>query len=78
MLLAMELHAHWGRRLRELRLERGLSINSLSRLADVDPAGLSKIERGLQSTSDDRRLRIAAALGVDPNEIWSYPAEVAS
>jgi len=68
----------WGARVRDLRIERGLSLMQLSRLANVDPSMLSKIERGLVGTSDDTRLRIASALEADPNDLWSYPAEVAS
>lgn len=73
----MTFQETWGSRLRAIRKAKGLTLNQLSRLADVDQSHLSKIERGVLGTSDDTRLRIAKALDVDPNDLWAYPAEVA-
>lgn len=76
--LGMTFQTAWGERIRTARHSQGLTLVQLAALAEVDQSMLSKIERGLVGTSDETRLRIADALGVDPNELWRYPSRAAS
>ena len=52
-----------GRRIRELREERGLLGKELAELVGIDPANLSRLEKGKYSVGLDILCRIAGALG---------------
>jgi transcriptional regulator with XRE-family HTH domain len=51
-----------GRRIRDLRLERGLSQTSLAELAEVHYSHISLLERGLTNPTLSSLMRLAAAL----------------
>src|SRR3989304_5915574 len=51
-----------GRRIRELREQRGLTLRQLSEKADVSPSTIQKIEKNLISPSLGTVLRIAKGL----------------
>lgn len=72
------LDDQWGARIRELRKEHGWSLLQLAIRTETDPGHLSRIERGLVRPDDERRMRIAAALGVQVIDIWEYPEVKAS
>lgn len=75
---ATDLAIQWGERIRTLRQERGISANKLSRLADIDHSQLWRVERGEKGLSDEARMRLAAALDVRVEDIFTYPAPAAS
>lgn len=54
-----------GRQVRELRLEGGVSQRALAASAGIDPAHLSRIERGLVVASLDVLTAVSASLGAD-------------
>ncbi len=56
-------------RLRELRLERGLSQEKLAEIANVHRNYVGVLERGNQSASLDAICKLAFALGVKPAEL---------
>ena len=58
--------AEVGRRIRKLRIERGLTLRQLEALADLSATHLSDIERGQTSPTLGSLMRIAAALGRGP------------
>ena len=58
--------AEVGRRIRRVRLERGLTLRQLEGLADLSATHLSDIERGQTSPTLGALMRIAAALDRDP------------
>jgi transcriptional regulator with XRE-family HTH domain len=60
--------ADFGRRLRELRHARGLTLRQLAEAIEVDFTYLSKLENGRLSytPSSDAVRRLAEALGTDP------------
>lgn len=62
----------WGQRIRALRSAAGYSQRALSVAMNVDQAVVSRWERGITSPRDDRRLELAAVLGVHPDELFSY------
>jgi transcriptional regulator with XRE-family HTH domain len=51
-------------RLRATREAQGKSLRQLSRETGIDPANLSRIERGLQRPSLEALVRIGQALGL--------------
>jgi transcriptional regulator with XRE-family HTH domain len=57
-------HLAYGRALRELRLERGLSQEGLAHEAELDRTYVSGIERGERNPSLANLLKIAAALEI--------------
>jgi transcriptional regulator with XRE-family HTH domain len=64
--------------LRELRGERGLSLEAVSVLTGLDIATISRIERGLQSARPDTVVRLARGLGIAARRmqaILDQPAE---
>ena len=52
-----------GRRIRQLREERGVLGKELAELVGIDPANLSRLEKGTYSAGLDILCRIASALG---------------
>lgn len=64
---SMENDSQWldvGSRLRELRMERGLSMRALARVSGLSTNALSMIERARTSPSVSTLYKIASALGV--------------
>lgn len=55
---------------RTLRLRAGLTLNELSRQAEVAASTISKIESGQLSPGYDIILRLADGLGVDVAELF--------
>lgn len=58
--------AEVGRRIRQVRLERGLTLRQLEALADLSATHLSDIERGQTSPTLGALMRIATALDRKP------------
>jgi transcriptional regulator with XRE-family HTH domain len=56
----------------ELRQSAGLSQRQLAQRADLAPHTVSRIERGIHQPTDRVRLRLARALGVEPQDIAPY------
>jgi transcriptional regulator with XRE-family HTH domain len=50
--------------LRQLRRDRGLSLEAVGFLAGADKATISRIERGLQKPKPELVVQLARALGV--------------
>jgi transcriptional regulator with XRE-family HTH domain len=59
----------FGKRLRELRLERELSQEKLAEMADLHRNYVGVLERGIQSASLDAICKLAAALRVKPADL---------
>ncbi|HEY9788730.1 MAG TPA: helix-turn-helix transcriptional regulator [Candidatus Obscuribacterales bacterium] len=53
----------FGKAVREIRQERGLTLEALATEIDIDAAHLSRIERGQKEISLATAVRIADALG---------------
>jgi len=51
-------------RLRVLREARGLSLREAAKMAELDPAQLSRVERGLAALSVDGVRRLGRVLGL--------------
>jgi transcriptional regulator with XRE-family HTH domain len=62
------------RRLRELRHERGLTLEAVAARASIDVSTLSRLESGKRRLALDHLPGLAAALGVSADELLSPPA----
>ena len=73
----------FGERLHAERLAAGLTQQRLAELAEMDPAEISRYEKGARSPRLDTVVRLASALGVrpgrlvDPPEVAEISAEIA-
>lgn len=64
-----------GARLRELRLERNMSLSDLAEASEVSKGHLSSIEHGLAAITIQTIARLAKGLGLPPLYILASPAE---
>lgn len=74
--MASNLSMVWGRRIKHIRLELGLSQRATAARAEIDQGYLSRIENGEtagRGIGDEVRMRLAQALGVRVEDIFSYP-----
>lgn len=71
--MANELHAQWGQRLRQARKEQGISLRDITAKAGLHKSHYCRIEAGETVPSDELRMRLASALGVRVEQIFSYP-----
>lgn len=62
-------HAAWGRAIRELRVERGLSQERLSLDAGLDRTYVSGVERGERNPTLANLLKLGDVLGVRLSEV---------
>ncbi|MFA6151030.1 MAG: helix-turn-helix transcriptional regulator [Chitinophagaceae bacterium] len=60
----------FGKRLREIRLEKGVSQESLAYSTDLHLSQIGRIERGEISTSISFIYLFAKTLGVEPKEFF--------
>lgn len=70
--MSERLQALFGRRLRQLRVERGLSQATLAERIDVTPEYVSRIERGRVGPSMEILSRLGRALGVDVRDLFDF------
>jgi transcriptional regulator with XRE-family HTH domain len=61
--------AAFGRRLRELRAERGISQDQLARRTGIDSTAVGRFERGAREPRLRSILRLATGLGVKPGRL---------
>jgi transcriptional regulator with XRE-family HTH domain len=62
------------RRLRELRTQRGLTLEDVAHAARIDVSTLSRLESGKRRLALDHLPRLAAALSVSTDELVREPA----
>ena len=65
----MELQEGFGKRVRHLREQRGLTQEALADLSGLHPTYISGIERGKRNVSLANIRRLATALGVSLSEL---------
>src|SRR6478736_8270962 len=64
------------RRLRELRQQRGLTLEDVASRAGIDVSTLSRLESGKRRLALDHLPRLAAALSVSTDELLGAPETV--
>jgi len=57
-------------RVREVRHARGLTLNRLAAVADISPNTLVAVEKHFYWPTERVRERIAAALGLELEDLW--------
>lgn len=62
----------FGQRLREVRLAKGFTQEQLAYSSDLELSQVSRIERGIINTSISQVFQLAAALGVQPKELFDF------
>lgn len=67
--------AKLGARIRELRMERGMSIATLAASAGLSKGHMSSVERGLVLINVNTLVTTARALGVPPFVLAMFPNE---
>jgi ribosome-binding protein aMBF1 (putative translation factor) len=65
----------FGNRLRELRVQRGITQEDLAREANLHPVQIGRVERGLGAPRLTTILRLARGLNVEPSELLSDDSE---
>lgn len=65
------LQGHWGKNIRQRRGER--SQMWLAEAVDCDQTTISRIERGVYKLGPELMVAIAAALGCELDELFSFP-----
>jgi transcriptional regulator with XRE-family HTH domain len=75
---ATDIDGRIAARIRELRAERGLTLDGLARLADVSRAMLSRIERGESSPTAQLLGKICGGLGVTLSMLFAEAETPAS
>src|SRR6476661_5477863 len=61
------------RRLRELRVQRGLTLEEVARSARIDVSTLSRLESGKRRLALDHLPRLAEALSISTDELLRAP-----
>jgi len=64
----------FGRRVRQLRKEKGVSQEAFAHVIQIDRSYIGSIERGERNVSLDNFCLIAAGLGVPPAELLRFDA----
>jgi transcriptional regulator with XRE-family HTH domain len=64
-------HVAFGRAVRELREQRGLSQEQLALVSDMDRSYAGGVERGERNVSLSNILKLAAALDVPADELFA-------
>jgi transcriptional regulator with XRE-family HTH domain len=67
------LDARVRRRLRELRIERGMTLQQVADAASIDVSTLSRLESGKRRLAIDHIAGLAAALGVSADDLLGAP-----
>jgi transcriptional regulator with XRE-family HTH domain len=65
-------------RIREIRKQRGLTLEQLAPMVGISVPHLSQVERGVKNVNNHLLERIAKALGVAPYELIAEGPPVAS
>lgn len=76
--LVATLRRLFGRRLKELRTEKGFNQLYLGTLAGVSEDFISQVERGINTPSFETIEALASALGIDVAALFTFAAKGAS
>src|SRR4051812_47484453 len=75
MRLVANLRKLFGKRLRELRVEKGYNQLYLATLVGVSEDFISLVERGINTPSFENIEAIAAALDASVTDLFTFPGE---
>ena len=66
------LHKSFGKKIKELRLEQGITQEKLAEMIDVDRSYMGFIERGERNPTLEKMRKIAKALKVNVKDIFDF------
>lgn len=66
------LNVKLGKRIKELRLSKGLKQSKVADLLDMERSNFTRIENGKQAPSDKNLEKIAAILGVSLKDLFDF------
>lgn len=66
-----------GKKIREIRISKGLSQQSLANLANLELSQINRIELGIINTSVSHIAAISEALDVPPKELFEFEVKKA-
>lgn len=69
--MAQNFNARIGKRLRDLRKQRALSIEKLAEVADIAPLRLARIESGTAAATTDELYALKTILKVDLVDLFA-------
>ncbi|PIS42387.1 MAG: transcriptional regulator [Candidatus Kerfeldbacteria bacterium CG08_land_8_20_14_0_20_40_16] len=72
MLKDQEIPKLFGKRLKEIRLQRKMSQGDIARTLGVHRSYISGIERGIRNPSLKNIERLARALNINPSELLKF------
>lgn len=67
-----EIKKQLGKRLKQLREQKGLTQEALAELVDVNVNSLSYIERGINFIKSDTLDKICNALNISPKQLFDF------
>ena len=65
----MDISVKFGKKVKELRLQKKMSQGDLAKILGVHPTYISGIERGVRNMALKNIEKLAKALGVTPSEL---------
>lgn len=65
----MDISIKFGKKVKELRLQKEMSQGDLAKILGVHPTYISGIERGVRNMALKNIEKLAKALGVTPSEL---------
>ncbi|MBI2610131.1 helix-turn-helix transcriptional regulator [Candidatus Giovannonibacteria bacterium] len=65
----MDISVKFGKKVKELRLQKKMSQGDLAKILGVHPTYISGIERGVRNMALKNIEKLAKALGVKPSEL---------
>lgn len=68
-----ELLKSFGKRVREVRTEKGLTIEKLAELSELTYSHISRIEFGMLNISISTAEAVAKGLGMTLHELFDFP-----
>lgn len=71
-----DLHASWGKRIRQRRSDLGFTQVQLAERSGLTQGFISAIEKGTTNLSDASKYKIAGALGETVERLFPYPPVV--
>ena len=71
--MTTDLAVTWGQRLQAVRDQKDVSVRDLATQVGVTTQYIYLLQTGAHTPSDELRMKIAAALEVRVEDIWSYP-----
>jgi transcriptional regulator with XRE-family HTH domain len=58
-----------GSKIKQLRLQRGLTQEELAKLSNISQAAVTHYEKGVRKPSTNTMIQLAKVLSVDPKEL---------